>query len=333
MADEERLIQDRVQEEVPAGVQEDRTSWKHRALEFGLLLITTGLYLVTVIVNGFAAFASDPHTFGFLQDIGNVSAMYPTDITPANWVFAIWAVIYLWQAAWLLWAWVFLAFCSRATRTISLLLYVFFGIACACNIVWVYLWGNVIVIGALTVIILFALSLILSVAFSVRKTASVALGGNQGGGWKNTLSRWITYVLVHNGLAVYTTWLCIAWLLNMSIVADAQNGFRGAMSRDDAGTLALSLLTVEVILWFLLEQTCLEHYVRYIHTIYPVLIVAMVGVLVEHWNRGTEESMNHIFVLGILVLVVILQIARFAFTVIFYLMRRQRRRRRARVAG
>lgn len=328
MAADAPLIGDREPEELPVGVQEDRTSWKYRALEFGLLLVTTGLYLVTVIVNGFAAFASDPHKFGFSHLTSNVSAMYSTDITPANWVFAIWAVIYLWQAAWLLWAWTF-PFRPKAIRTMSLLVYVPFDIACACNIVWVYLWGNVIVIGALPVIILFALSLILSVAFAVRKTASVAPGGNQEGGWKNTLSRWTTYVLVHNGLALYTTWLCIAWLLNMSIVADAQNGFRGAMSRDDAGTLALSLLTVEVIVWFLLEQTVLERYVRYIHTIYPVLIVAVVGVLVEHWNRGTEDSRNHIFALGILVLVVILQMARFAFTVIFYFMRR----RRARVAG
>ena len=85
----------------------------------------------------------------------------------------------------------------------------------------------------------------------------------------------------------------------------------------------LSLLTAEIIVWFLLEQTVLEKYVRYIYTIYPVLIVFLVGVLVEHWNRGMEASRNYIFALGVLVLVGVLQVARLVFAVIFYLVRRR----------
>ena len=306
----------------PEARQANGILWKRRSvLEAILLAVTTALYMVTLVVNGFAAFAEDPEQFGFKHLTGNVSANYFTDITPADWVFAIWGVIYLWQAAWLAWAWTFP--CRRhAVRTISIPMFLSFGLSCACNITWVYLWGNVYVRGALAVIILFALSLIVSVACAAYKTASIK--DDQFVSWKDNVSKWVTYVLVHNGLALYTTWLCIAWLLNMTVVADSKYDFGGVMKTVDAGTLALSFLVGEIIVWFLLEQTFFERYVRYIHTIYPVIIVALVSVVVKHWNIDKEDSRNHIFALGILVLAGILQMARFAFVIVKYCVRKRR---------
>lgn len=292
-----------------------------RALEGVIVTVTTVFCVATVMLSGFAAFYPHPEKLGFKYPTGNISAMHPTDITPASWVFYIWVLIYLWQMAWLVWAFTFPLFRPRAFRTIPVLVYLLFSIDCALNITWWYLWGNDIVVGALAVSILFALSLVLSVAVAVYKTPSLARNEV---GLKGKLSRWATYVLVHNGLALFATWLCIAWLLNMSIVADAKNNFHGALSRDDAGTVALSLLTFEIIVWFLLEQTVLESYVRYIHIVYPCLIVVLAGVLVEHWSNGQEDSRNHIFALGVLVLVGVLQLARWAFTIIFYFVRKSR---------
>ena len=310
-------------EDPRARAQEGHASSERRALELSVLAVAVLLYVAAVAWSLSATFASEPQTLGFKHLTGNISAMYPTDITPANWVFAICALIYVWQGAWLLFALTFPLYRPRATRTIPLLVYLPFSIACACNFAWVYLWANEIVAGALAVSIVFAISLILSVIFALR---NIGLDGNHEGDeddWREKLNRWATYVLVHNGLALFASWLCVAWLLNMSIVADKNNKLGGAILREDAGTVALSLLTAEIIVWFLLEQTVLEKYVRYIYTIYPVLIVFLVGVLVEHWNRGMEASRNYIFALGVLVLVGVLQVARLVFAVIFYLVRRR----------
>ena len=329
MADERQPLVERVEQQ-PAEpprddppVQEGHASRKRWYLELGVLAVAVVLYVAAVTWSLFATFASEPQTLGFKYLTGNISAMYPTDITPANWVFAICALIYVWQGAWLLFASTFPLCRSKATRTISLLVYLPFSIACACNFAWVYLWANEIVAGALAVSIVFALSLILSVTFALR---NIALDDDHEDDWSEKLNRWFTYVLVHNGLALFASWLCIAWLLNMSIVADKNNKLGGAITREDAGTVALSLLTAEIIVWFLLEQTVLEKYVRYIYTIYPVLIVFLVGVLVEHLKEGMEDSRNNIFALGVLVLVGVLQVARLVFAVIFYFVRKSQNR-------
>lgn len=326
MADERQPLVEQQPAEPPhvvPPVQEGHASSKLRALELGVLAVSVVLYVAAVTWSLFATFASEPQTLGFKHLTGNISAMYPTDITPANWVFAICALIYVWQGAWLLFALTFPLCRSRATRTISLLVYLPFSIACACNFAWVYLWANEIVAGALAVSIVFALSLILSVTFALR---NIALDDDHEDDWSEKLNRWFTYVLVHNGLALFASWLCVAWLLNMSIVADKNNKLGGTITREDAGTVALSLLTAEIIVWFLLEQTVLEKYVRYIYTIYPVLIVFLVGVLVEHLKEGMEDSRNNIFALGVLVLVGVLQVARLVFAVIFYFVRKSQNR-------
>ena len=326
MADERQPLVEQQPAEPPREdppVQEGHASSKRWYLELGVLAVAVVLYVAAVTWSLFATFASEPQTLGFKHLTGNISAMYPTDITPANWVFAICALIYVWQGAWLLFALTFPLCRSKATRTISLLVYLPFSIACACNFAWVYLWANEIVAGALAVSIVFALSLILSVTFALR---NIALDDDHEDDWSEKLNRWFTYVLVHNGLALFASWLCVAWLLNMSIVADKNNKLGGAITREDAGTVALSLLTAEIIVWFLLEQTVLEKYVRYIYTIYPVLIVFLVGVLVEHLKEGMEDSRNNIFALGVLVLVGVLQVARLVFAVIFYFVRKSQNR-------
>ncbi|KFQ26179.1 hypothetical protein N332_00064, partial [Mesitornis unicolor] len=40
----------------------------------------------------------------FRTTLGNISAKYKTDFTPADRTFLIWNVIYAWQFAWLLYA-------------------------------------------------------------------------------------------------------------------------------------------------------------------------------------------------------------------------------------
>lgn len=50
---------------------------------------------------------------------------------------------------------------------------------------------------------------------------------------------------VQNGIAIYATWTTIASLVNLTIVLTND----GNMSQTDAGTLALSVLTVVLFVW------------------------------------------------------------------------------------
>ena len=55
--------------------------------------------------------------------------------------------------------------------------------------------------------------------------------------------------------------------LRTCLAADKNNMLGGAIIREGAGTvtLSLSLLTVEIIMQFLLEQTVLEKYIHSLH--------------------------------------------------------------------
>ena len=60
---------------------------------------------------------------------------------------------------------------------------------------------------------------------------------------------WLVRLFVHNGLAVYGTWLYLATLLNLTIwVSQIYNG--NSQSVTDASTAALSLVLVAIVVYF-----------------------------------------------------------------------------------
>ncbi|KAG5286839.1 hypothetical protein AALO_G00019340 [Alosa alosa] len=85
--------------------------------------------------------------------------------------------------------------------------------------------------------------------------------------------------LVQNGIAVYTTWTTIATLINLTIVLDVSG-----VSKTDAATVSLCLLLIEVLGWFIVENFVIDRHVRYILTIYPVVMMALVGNVYKHYD-------------------------------------------------
>jgi hypothetical protein len=298
-------------------------SFKWKCIEFISIALAAILLALSLVANGFAAFGGeDIERFGMKYSTANLSNLYFTEVTPANWTFSvIWGIIYLWQILWIIYAFSF-PFRSSAARTLSLPVYWLYAFASACNIVWIYLFGNDLIEGSLAFIILLFLSLLLTLAFAVYQTSSVSKSAHLKG-----YDRWLTYVLVHNGLAFYTTWLSIAWLLNVAIVADVKQS--GALSSTNAGTLALSILGAQIISWFFLEHMCLDRYVRSIQVVYFVFMVALASIVSNHWKDTQEDIRNHYYSLALLVLAVILQLGRICLTVFFGYCKNRTKRKEA----
>ncbi len=282
-----------------------------RVAEFVSLAFSTFVYLATIVINTMAALT----TLGFKTVTANVSDQYFLDITPGGWAFSIWGVIYIWQALWHIYGWSFV-FRPKATRSISLVTYWLFGVANFSNITWIYLWGNYQIVAALPFIIAIPLFLILSLSFTAWRTykATSALQKNH---WTKA-DLWATRILVHNGIAFYATWVSIAWLLNVAIVAH----YFGSLSLTDAGSLSLILLLLEILIWFFLDIFLLDRFTRYIQSVYIVLFVATTAIVTEHWNRADEEPRNHQFVLALVLLVAVLQITKIVLTIVFAFVRK-----------
>lgn len=74
--------------------------------------------------------------------------------------------------------------------------------------------------------------------------------------------------------------MTVASKVSLAVVTEHYHG----MSRDAAGTLSLSILLAEVLLWFAVENFVFPKYTWYTIIEWPVLLWALAGVLDRHWD-------------------------------------------------
>ena len=271
------------------------------------LSVSTVALIATFIVNGVAV-----NGFGVANSTTNVSDSYYLQITPAGWAFSIWGFIYAWQALWTLYGWSFVVRYKTAP-TIPSPVYIIYTGSSLCNITWTFLFNNYYAQAAFPFI--FLLGLFLYIAIGI---VAVHLYHMRQQGTIRVIDVWATWILVINGIAIYATWLTVATLLNLGIVVQ----YYGDFSAVNTGTLCLSLLTVEVIVYFILENTVLDCFARYVLIVYPVIVWALAAILSAHWNQE-DDNRNPIFTLVLIILSSILLISRVVLVIIFTFVRKQ----------
>ncbi|XP_047424510.1 uncharacterized protein LOC124995840 [Mugil cephalus] len=260
-----------------------------------LIAITTALifFIVTMV---FTALASSG-VYPFLSTASNVSDEFVTEITPSGWTFTIWTIIYLFLSLVLVYiiSGIFrknaygYVYCSPAV-----LPHAFFAAWClnlGFNFAWLFLWDRKLASASLVLLILISLTNYAVIFFS-------CLGLHNYGAWLNKYHKadlWLHRVLIQNGVAIYATWTTIATLINLTIVLI----YEANMSQKDAATLSLSLLTAALVAWFVMENFVLDKHVRFILTIYPVVIWALAGVFTKNYNTEAPTD-NNIFIASLL---------------------------------
>ena len=235
--------------------------------------------------------------------------LYILQVTPAGFTFAIWGVIYTWQALWIIYAWTFV-FRPKMPRTIFTGVYVGYTLVSATNITWIYVWGNLHITAACVLLFLFniffypTLGMLVGYFYKIREKPHCA----------DTVLTWIFPI---NGLFLYATWTTIASLINFAAALQ----YSGSdVSATNSATVSLSLLLVTVLVYFVLENTVLYRVLRYVLSVYPVVIWALTGVLSIHWGVEGEER-NSRFALGLLIVTIVLFIVRIIVVVIFGVVR------------
>ncbi|KAG8584096.1 hypothetical protein GDO81_008682 [Engystomops pustulosus] len=219
---------------------------------FKIILIFLTLAVYIVMVAFNAGAGSGLMKDVFLQRVGNLSDKFNTNITPAGWTFMIWNVIFAWQFLWL--GYVLAGICRR------------------------FLIPALVFLGAI------ALTNHIVLFISYR---ALYLHGE----WFDKQRRvdlWLIRIFVQNGIAVYATWTTIASLLNFAVALT----YNGNIPNGTSTTVCLSLLAFEVLLWFILENFLFDKYVRYTLTVYPVVFVALSGVLDKHFNEAAPDGNN-----------------------------------------
>ena len=105
--------------------------------------------------------------------------------------------------------------------------------------------------------------------------------------------------LMTNAFAIYGTWVSVATLLGLGIVLAYTTG----IPQQAASTIVLAILTVEIMIWLLLDLAFLEKFTRFLFTPYIVLIVALSGVLTKNYD-GTDP--NDIYTVMLLIVIILM---------------------------
>ncbi|XP_008332874.1 uncharacterized protein LOC103396529 [Cynoglossus semilaevis] len=261
-----------------------------------LILFCAVVFVVVLIINALAG--AGKGFFG--SSTGNVSARYETDITPAGWTFSIWGVIYTWLTLKVIYITSYAFRGSWAQYLLPCAFYFCWLSSLVMNVTWLLLWDREVMLAALVVLIMIVISNYCALFFCCYATDYYGI-------WLQTYHRkdlGCLYILVQNGLALYTTWTTIASLINFSLVLHMWG-----VDKSTAATASLCILFAEVAGWFILENWVLDRWVRNILTVYPVVIVALVGNLYKHYH-SEDPTPNSIFMIALLVLACVLLLSR-----------------------
>lgn len=112
--------------------------------------------------------------------------------------------------------------------------------------------------------------------------------------------KWLVRGLIQNGLAFYATWTTIATLINFAITLS----YEGDVSVKTSSTIALAILTVELVSWISLDIVLFDNFTRYSLTPYLTVVVAISGVISKNYNLDTNRQ-NSLFSLILLIVAVL----------------------------
>ena len=225
--------------------------------------------------------------------------------TPSTWAFSIIIVIYVWQAAWIVYAWTII-FRPSAPHTIHWVVNVLFSIANVADIIQVFLWGSLRPHLAAVFTFILASCLIACVG-----KECVYLHRHATSMDPSKTDLWLTRILVLNGLVVYATWQSVFLLNNIGIVLRYYAGVPDVLTV----TLVLSFLTANILIYFILENTILDRYTRNLYFVYPVILWALSGSL-DAQSGVENQKKNYIFTFVLLITTVFLFIIRIVLLII-----------------
>ncbi|ESO92064.1 hypothetical protein LOTGIDRAFT_121617, partial [Lottia gigantea] len=147
------------------------------------------------------------------------------------------------------------------------------------NIGWTLSFDRESLIAAFVLLFLIAFTLYICLFFSYRSFAEHSPKLAKQG--RNS-EIWCHRVIVHNAFGNYATWTTIATLLNviMVMVYVADPG----VEIETAGTVALGILTAEIIIFAGTDLILLDKYSRYTFTPYLVVMVALGGSISKNYD-------------------------------------------------
>lgn len=233
-------------------------------------------------------------------------------MTPTSWNYFIKAaVVLLWQATWICYAWSFL--CRPNTMsTIPQSVYLLYTCAKLSIAIWTFLWLSFYPSVSFPFVLIAAVAI--SVAFRKHNVYFHQLSRQSEGPSKVDI--WLTRTIVENGLALYATSLALDTLVVFGIIMQYYAG----VSAIDTAVVFLSVMACALVVYSLAENTVLYKYFCHVYVVHPVVIWFLIGTLAGHWgieNEKTSASIS-LFVLLLAATLLVIKIVIVAILTFFY---------------
>lgn len=239
-------------------------------------------------------------------------------MTPSKWSYWAWAVIYAWQFIWLVYGLSTICregvdsylYCYPAYFPTSI--YVVFTLNNILNMLWMFLFDRKELIPSLVAAAFVAFSAMCALGLSLR-------GTNKYGGLLYMYGKhkevWLARFSVQNGLALYAAYSAITTLINLAVVmVDWEEswikflpGYPNTSWSEDAVTICLGIMALELVLWTAMDLTILADYTCYIFTPYLAFAWAAVAILEENYADGSRNSLLTIGILGAVLLAIVVK--------------------------
>ncbi|XP_046652549.1 uncharacterized protein LOC124343300 [Daphnia pulicaria] len=255
----------------------------HLGLLSGLVHLNAAIYIVMIVFNALGGIGYEGV---FSQNTAQVSEKYTVYITPAGFTFSIWAVIYIFLGGAAIYC-VSSVYRKSGSNSrvyaqpiiLNWLFYVALTTNYGLNTAWIFLWDQELIVAACIFLLFIAYTGWISFAVACTRGKS-AMERQRDGLIQTAVFKEVRLqrILIHNGIALYTTWTTIASLLNINIAFQ----YVGKCDAETTSIACTSVLLIVLVGWFALENTWLDSYVRYTLTQYPVVIFATSGILSKH---------------------------------------------------
>lgn len=238
---------------------------------------------------GISILANVPNNGIFNNSMENLSRKYTTDITPAKYAFSIWGLIFLFQFAWICYA--FSCMCRKNKDGMVLLnpvvlpvsFHVSWILSSAAITSWNFYFFEEQMLAAAVCLIVTTLfgffALIINIVSTTRNERRIP---------RSDLI--CIRVLIQNGLSLYYSWCTFATLINTSLALTYDPNVPSNYSQEVAGTFCLYFLGVVIIVWSILENTKLFRYFKYIYSWYFVLMWALSGIIVRNPDISKKNT-------------------------------------------
>lgn len=167
------------------------------------------------------------------------------------------------------------------------------------------MWGNEFIVVSSVLLIMLNVFFYFTIALLVGYFHHVRVEVNK-------VDLFLTNVLPINGVFLYVSWTTVASLINLT----AALIYNSSVDETNSATATLSLLLGALLTYFIIENTIFNRSLRYVFTVYPVVIWALIGVLSKQWGESEDER-NTRYALALLIITAVLLVVRIVLVIFF----------------